>query len=360
MQHQDLFYQLADTSDTAYAVFNAQTQTFDYVNPACYRMLGFAQGDSLIPLDRLQDRIHPEDRRLVAERLKSLQTSGSEKLEFRLQDTNGSMQYINAQAFILPGTESHPVITVLADDVSVRQSNILYMEKVNAKKNAMLEILSHDLAGPMGMVNMVAEKLEQDIDTENEQAQRMVSFIKELCMRNITMIRGVINEEFKEAAEVTLRTERIDIVDKIGDIIATYRKSEDVILKKFEFLSSHDVIQIELDTLKMIQVVNNLISNAIKFTPDYGVIKVTILLTPGRLVISVADNGIGIPEHMQPYLFERYTRARRNGLKGEETTGLGMSIIKEIVTMHDGTIWFDSVENKGSTFYVQLPLHTTQ
>jgi two-component system sensor histidine kinase VicK len=103
------------------------------------------------------------------------------------------------------------------------------------------------------------------------------------------------------------------------------------------------------------QVINNLISNAIKFTPDGGRIELAVAQEPGRVLISVADDGIGIPEALQPVLFERFTPARRSGLRGEKTTGLGMSIIKTIVGLHEGRIICQSTENEGSTFTIELP-----
>jgi two-component system sensor histidine kinase VicK len=69
----------------------------------------------------------------------------------------------------------------------------------------------------------------------------------------------------------------------------------------------------------------------------------------------VADTGIGVPAELQPVLFDKFSKARRPGLRGEESTGLGMSIIKTLVTWHGGKIWFSSEENKGTTFYIELP-----
>jgi two-component system sensor histidine kinase VicK len=69
----------------------------------------------------------------------------------------------------------------------------------------------------------------------------------------------------------------------------------------------------------------------------------------------VRDNGIGIPEELQPFLINKYTRAGRTGLNGEKTTGLGLSIIKSLIDMHNGKIWLESKENKGTAFYIELP-----
>ncbi len=120
--------------------------------------------------------------------------------------------------------------------------------------------------------------------------------------------------------------------------------------------TGEEKIYVPIDEYKFIQVINNLISNAIKFTPDGGVITVRIKPEKETVQISVSDTGVGIPEHLQEGLFEKFTKARRPGLKGEPSVGLGMSIIKTIVEWHGGKIWFESKENKGTTFHIELPM----
>ena len=110
-----------------------------------------------------------------------------------------------------------------------------------------------------------------------------------------------------------------------------------------------------LDVNKFTQVLINLVGNAFKFTPDAGRVAVHITPGPGSVLIHVVDNGIGIPLAMQPYLFERFTKARRPGLHGEATTGLGLALCKTIVEWHHGTISVESTEGQGTTFTVEIP-----
>lgn len=123
----------------------------------------------------------------------------------------------------------------------------------------------------------------------------------------------------------------------------------------FELTNSHPNIYAEVDSMKFIQVINNLISNAIKFTYDNGLIHIHVEDKSGSVLISVRDNGIGIPPKYQPVLFDKFTKARRPGIRGGESVGLGMSIIKTIVDLHNGNIWFESEENKGTTFFIEIP-----
>ncbi len=108
--------------------------------------------------------------------------------------------------------------------------------------------------------------------------------------------------------------------------------------------------------LTLSSVINNLLSNSLKFTPYDGKIEVSITEPNEKeILIKVKDDGIGIPSDLQPFLFDKFTKARRKGIHGEPTTGLGMSIIKTIVEWHNGRIWFESSEGIGTTFYIEIP-----
>jgi two-component system sensor histidine kinase VicK len=137
--------------------------------------------------------------------------------------------------------------------------------------------------------------------------------------------------------------------------VEQYKAAENDIAKVFIFDAVEDEIFVEIDEYKFNQVLNNLISNAIKFTADGGTITIRIVKGESNVLITVADNGIGIPEKYHANLFKKFTKARRPGLKGEPSVGLGMSIIKTIVEWHGGKIWFESKVGEGSTFYIEMP-----
>lgn len=107
--------------------------------------------------------------------------------------------------------------------------------------------------------------------------------------------------------------------------------------------------------MKFLQIINNLVSNAIKFTRENGQITVQLEKLEKTALITVADNGIGIPKSLHPILFNKYTKAGRKGVDGEESFGLGMWIVKSLTEAHKGRVWFESEEGKGSKFYVEIP-----
>ena len=111
----------------------------------------------------------------------------------------------------------------------------------------------------------------------------------------------------------------------------------------------------EVDSMKFMQIINNLVSNAIKFTHDNGIIKVHLEKLEKSVLLSVYDNGIGIPKSIQPILFDKYTNAGRKGIDGEQSIGLGLWIVKSVTQAHGGRVWFETKERKGTKFFVEIP-----
>jgi two-component system sensor histidine kinase VicK len=107
--------------------------------------------------------------------------------------------------------------------------------------------------------------------------------------------------------------------------------------------------------VKFFQIIHNLISNAIKFTHDNGEIDIIVEEREGSFVISVRDNGIGIPGDMHDKLFSKNTPAGREGLNNERSSGMGLHIVQMLVGLLNGKVWFKSEENNGSTFSIELP-----
>jgi two-component system sensor histidine kinase VicK len=115
-------------------------------------------------------------------------------------------------------------------------------------------------------------------------------------------------------------------------------------------------VLVHINTDKFNRVLDNLISNALKFSKEKDKLDLILGTTGGYAVLQVQDHGLGIPKDMLPHIFERFTKAGRQGLKGETSTGLGLSIVKQIIEKHGGKISVDSEEGKGSTFTIKLPV----
>ncbi|WP_181885183.1 PAS domain-containing sensor histidine kinase [Pontibacter diazotrophicus] len=351
-----VFKLVGDQYDGVFFVFDLEAGEFVYLNDALETLWKRKVKEVMENPASLLDSIHTEDREHVtANYRKLLEEREKMHLQFRVVWPYTTDRWMRLKVYPLGQAEQVHLVAGMAEDDSSRMKNIFNMQKINARKDSMLEILAHDLRGPISLVQTLAGVIEEDLPkSESEHSRKQLKIIQEICKRNIDLIRDLVHQEFLESAQVEVNKERLDVVWEIKEVIKLYRDSQQNLGKEFKLNSSHEQVYARVDSMKFMQVINNLVSNALKFTHEGGVISIYIEKNEDDVVISVKDNGIGIPEKHHPCLFDKFTEARRPGLKGEESVGLGMSVIKTIVELHQGKIWFESEENKGTTFFIQL------
>ncbi|TGE28107.1 PAS domain-containing sensor histidine kinase [Hymenobacter metallicola] len=353
----DFFTRFIEEASQLFFVYNLDSHQVTYVNQAYHTVLGGNPAQVNAELPDLLARLHPEDIAYLRQQVQHWsQGELPEAVEFRLLRPDGSEQWLCLTPHLeQQANDPHQLGGFLTDTTASKES-IANANKFNNKKNATLEILSHDLAGPFTLLEQMGDYfLEQVQPLQNARLNEMLGVMKATCADGVNLIRDFVDDEFMQSVNVELKRERVDLVEKLAFMMEEYQRSERHIAKHFVFAPAQVPIYVQLDENKFMQVMNNLLSNAIKFTHDDGVIQVGIEPLPGQVLVTVRDNGIGIADQLHPILFERFTKARRPGLRGEKTTGLGMSIIKTIVELHDGRIWFDSAENQGATFFIELP-----
>lgn len=335
-------------------VYNLATGRFLYLNHAFEKIWAGNLEEAVSQPHTLTEKIHPNDRSFLYSLFDELQTK-QESIEtsFRIQHAPEEEKWLR---IIACPVQKSSIIAGFLQDISLQKENEELMKKFASKKNSVLEILSHDLAGPLSNIKNLSSLLKEKVkETETAETFRIITMIEQTSQRSIQMIREFVQQEFLESENADILRRRVDIVKKLQDIMEQYKNSEREISKTFLFSYNTRPIWIEIDDYKFSQVINNLISNSIKFTGNNGVIKLQVEDYADTILITISDNGIGIPDKYQKHLFEKFTPARRPGLKGEPSTGLGMSIIKTIVEWHNGKIWFKSKEHQGSSFYIELP-----
>ncbi|WP_432714736.1 PAS domain-containing sensor histidine kinase [Pedobacter sp.] len=348
--------QMTLQAEEIFFVFNVKEMRFTYVNKAFESITKRKITQLLEQPKTILKIIHPEDLQYIKNAYKIVsRKKTSTSLSFRILRPDHLTRWIRAKIYAVVEHDEVQYISGVAEDDSARIANIFNMQKVNGWKNSTLEILSHDLRGPIGTVKMLASVIAKKLP-DNAEITKLTELIEDISRRNIELIKTVLKRETFDTAEVELSKERLDVVWEIQQIMEIYMKSQEAVEKKLEFTFSHPTIHAELDSMKFLQIVNNLVSNAIKFTHKQGHIHVHVEKLEKTVLVTVADDGIGIPRNLRPVLFHKYTRASRPGVEGEESIGLGMWIVKLLTEIHNGRVWFESEENKGSTFYVEVPL----
>jgi two-component system sensor histidine kinase VicK len=329
-----------------------------YLNQAFEKLFGTSMARVMAEPGSLLELVHPDDRSYLTQAYQRLSTKpdAAEEIEFRLQAAGEAERWIQLSCMAIEESNRPTVLTGFAQEITSRKAHDQVERKFMAQKNALLEVLSHDLSGPIINIQSLAFFSRKLVNgEENEKLAYYIDLIEQTAKRNVQMIRTFVKQEALENEKAALAKERFDVVERIKHPIEQLQASENYMSKTFHLHSSSPAIYLDLDEVKFLQAITNLLSNAIKFTPDEGVITVNVQEQERHVLVSVADNGIGISEQYFPILFNRFTRARRPGLRGEDSFGLGLSIVKAIVDMHQGRIWLESQEGKGTTFFIELP-----
>lgn len=356
---QELIHHLLEKSQQTFFVYSVSAEKVVYVSTAYEQLFpGARREDVDIDLPRLLSFLPADDRAYAQECFGQLAAGHlHDDLLLRLQASPGApLRWLAVQAWRSETSDGQVLLSGTAQDVTVEQEYLRNADKFMAKKNTTLEILSHDLAGPFNMMQQLADVLAEKTQVlDDPLVQKLIGVIQNTCRDSSNLIRDFVDSEFMESANVELKRVRVDLAAALRQVMETYQQGEHLVAKQFSFHSSHPEVFVELDHNKFLQVVNNLVSNAIKFTREGGSIAVRLEQHPQHVLLAVADDGIGIPAKYHPVLFDRFTKARRPGLRGEKTTGLGMHLIQTLVRLHQGSIWFESAENQGTTLYIQLP-----
>jgi two-component system sensor histidine kinase VicK len=335
-------------------VYEIEKKQFTFLNPAFEKIWGQTRKSVLKNPGTLLKSICPDDREHVQSVFQDLLEGALiPDMEFRILLRNKAIRWLCVKPLLL---EDEQVIIGYAEDITSSKQYTSYLKKYSEKKNAILNILSHDLAGPLTLIQNLTTMLEQDLKSyENDDVHRVIGLIQKSSRQGTQLIQEFMRQEFLETSNVDVIKHRVDLVQVLREALDEYQQTESLTGKTFTFINSAETIYLHLDDTKFMQAINNLISNALKFTPDGGEITVSVEEKEATVLVKVADNGIGIPGKYHSTLFDKFTHARRPGIKGEPSVGLGMSIIKTIVEWHHGHIWFESQENKGTTFYIEVP-----
>jgi signal transduction histidine kinase len=228
-------------------------------------------------------------------------------------------------------------------------------ELENANKNIVriMRIMAHDLRNPLsGMIGLANAIIEDESSDENK---HMLKLLEATGVHSLEMINELLKYGLADENEAVSK-QPLDLKELLRDSVELLQFKANEKKQTILFEGGDKPIITQINHEKIWRVFNNLIVNAIKFSHEQGIITVGIKTKGKKIIVSIADNGIGIPEKDKEKIFDMFTTAKKSGTNGEQPFGLGLSISKRIIENHNGKIWFDSVHEVGTTFYIELPL----
>ena len=230
-------------------------------------------------------------------------------------------------------------------------------EKEERERRLFVSNVSHELRTPLTSVKSYLEALDEGALYEPVAPDFIKVSLNE-TNRMMRMVTDLLHLSRIDNATSHLDVELINFTAFITFILNRFDKirAQDQ-EKKYELVRDYPItsVWIEIDTDKMTQVIDNILNNAIKYSPDGGKITVSMKTTDDQMILSISDQGLGIPKEDLPKIFDRFYRVDKARSRAQGGTGLGLAIAKEIIKQHNGFIWAKSEYGKGSTFTIVLP-----
>jgi PAS domain S-box-containing protein len=338
-----------------------------FANPAVRDRLGYAPdevlGADIIPLH------HPDDLPRAAAMLAEAAAHPDEpaECEVRLRHRDGSWRWMAVVATNrLDDPAVHGIVCNLRDvterteaalaAVAAHQAQEMAsrdLERLALAKSDFLRLLAHDLKNPLTAIAGNAELIAME-SPDRPLVLESAQVIQDEARHLARLIDDLLLLDRMDATELVLQRESLDLNGLVEQIVRRLRglaPEQDVRL-----ILGSDLPAVHADRERVTQMLINLVGNAIKYSPDGGPVTVTTTHEGDRVVLSVADEGVGIAADELVEVFDRYRRARSGQGRGITGTGLGLAIVREIARLHGGEVWAESTEGEGSTFHVSLPV----
>ncbi|MEN8225033.1 MAG: ATP-binding protein [Bacteroidota bacterium] len=223
---------------------------------------------------------------------------------------------------------------------------------LNEEKNHLISVVVHGLKNPLTSSLTMIDLMLNDPDNVCEEHREYADIISNSLQRMNKMINQVLDINIIESKVYHLNKEKInlkDTVEKIGNIYKhTIRQ------KELDFKLSMEDVYADLNEVFILQIIDNLISNAIKYTPKGNAVTICLQHKNGKALLEVKDTGLGIPSQFLPHIFDQYQHKKHHLQQLEPDTGLGLAIVKKYVNAMDGRVWCESEVDKGSSFFVEF------
>jgi two-component system sensor histidine kinase VicK len=332
--------------------------TIRQANQAVVAMLGFTRPTELIGR-KIIEFAHPNyraDWQQLQQRLWEHKTPAF-SLETCLVRPDGSSFWCQVHSVLFPDEGGELGYTIL-EDISDRKGLEAKLQRVYDAQETILHLATHDLKGPIAHIELLTDLLQREVTNrhgEGPPPPAMVHYlglIQAACAHAHSLLEDVLYVGDLDQHGLEKRPTALNAY-LTAQLALHHLAAQEKGLTLALDLPPVSLYE-RLHPDKFGRVLDNLLSNALKFTPAGGTITVGLREHAGKVRFTVQDTGIGIPGKLHAHLFDKFNPTRRAGLQGETTTGLGLFIAKQIVELHGGAIWLESREQEGTTFFIEL------
>lgn len=334
-----------------------------FYSPSVEKITGY-KPEELIKFDSFgRELILQEDLPSVKKQLAQIENGSINSLEllYRIKRKDGEIVWLKEQIKSDKTDGGQKIIGLVIDVTEFQKKEDEYLKSLNELKNQItardnfLSILSHDLRAPFSSILGFTEILLSDAVLSDAERTEYLNYINDSSNNQLRLVNYLLDWSNLQTGRLNINKHRVQAQALVFNCISALTGT--AIRKNIEIkVNVPQTIFIEVDEKLITQVITNLVSNAIKFSEDHKTVYITADRFNNEYVeFIIKDEGIGIPENFQPRIFKFDKMFSTRGTRGERGTGLGLSLVKEIVERHNGQIWFYSKERAGSEFHFTVP-----
>ena len=224
-------------------------------------------------------------------------------------------------------------------------------------REELLSVITHEMRTPISTISSTLSLLGQgQLGELPPRLQTGMSMMERNAERLLRLIDDLLESRRIESGRLSLQKCPVDLARNVRDTLTQLRDYAQQSEVELDFTPPQEPLWVHADPVRLQQIASNLISNATKFSPRGGTVRVGIMKTgQGKVRVCISDDGPGIPADFQPHVFEKFARGTARPNRPIASTGLGLSIVKALVEAHDGSVGFESLEGQGATFHFELP-----
>ena len=357
-ESEERFRQIAENIGDVFWMFSPHDRDLLYISPAYETLWGRSAARLRERFDEWLDGVHPEDRARVQEAFAKLREEQYYDEEYRLIRPDGSMRWVRDRGFpVRNKADVFYRVARISHDITVRKTAENALHETDRRKDEFLATLAHELRNPLGPIRNAVELLRRLGPEQTELHEKARQMIGRQTDHLVRLVDDLLDISRITQGKVALKLEPVKVTTFISAALETVKPFID---SRHHHLNVHlparDILVMG-DAVRLCQIVGNLLHNAGKYTPQGGRVELVADQVGDQLVITVSDNGIGIPPSGITRVFDLFAQAEHSPDRAQDGLGIGLSLVKSLVELHGGKVRAVSAGlGAGSTFEIQLPV----
>jgi PAS domain S-box-containing protein len=357
-ESEERFRQMAENIDDVFWMLDPSTDQLLYVSPAYRRLWGDAAPAPVPGSGHWAGHIHAEDEAAVETAYRALAGGTPYEIEYRIVRPDGDTRWVAERAFTVRDTRDRIYrLAGIVNDISERKANEMMLRDADRRKDEFLAMLAHELRNPLAPIRNAIELLDPSRAPAPQDFETMRAVIGRQVRHLSRLVDDLLDVARITQGKITLRQENVSLAAAIEAAIETVAPALDKKAHTLKTEMPDDSLYVIGDGVRIAQVLGNILSNAVKYTPQGGEILIDVRESDEVVQIAVRDNGVGMSAETIPVIFELFVQSQNSLERSEGGLGIGLPLARTLVELHGGQLEaFSGGPGHGSEFIVSLPL----